>query len=160
MRRKTLQLQKSLSDAGVKYTDGKNLFLIKGDEATLTTGKRMFENCKNDRRTAVWEHAKLNGVDFRAVGNEPGWVVEIYDTNDIVLITDYGQSRYEFADTEVSSATQMLTTIYQGSNAQNQIEITITARRCGDSMSGDMFPVTVDVRLNKTVYRGCGKALH
>ena len=32
--------------------------------------------CQNDSRRAVWEHAKLNGADFRGQGNEPGWHVE------------------------------------------------------------------------------------
>ena len=160
LRRETLQLPAAVSTTGEKYQDGENTFWIKGDEATLSSQKRTHKGCKNNRRKAIWEHAKLSGVDFRAVGNEPGWVLEISNKTDIQFLADYGQSRYSFTGTEVSSATQMLTTIYEGKNEADRVEVTITGTRCGDSMSGEKFPVTVSVRLNEKVYRGCGRALH
>lgn len=159
LRRETLKLPKIPAASGVKYGDGENIFWIKDNEATFSRGERTHKDCKNNQRKAIWEHAKLNGVDFRAVGNEPGWVLEISNKTEILFITDYGQSRYNFASTEVTSATQGLTTIYEGKN-NNQIEVTIYSTRCGDSMSGEMFPVTVKVRLNKKVHSGCGRALH
>lgn len=160
LRRGTLRLSAVDSPAGEKYQDGQNTFWIKGNEASLSGQKRTHKNCKNDRRKAIWEHAKLNGVDFRAVGNEPGWVLEISNKTDILFLADYGQSRHTFTGAEVSSATQMVTTIYEGNNEADHIEVTITRTRCGDTMSGEKFPLTVSVRLNETVYRGCGKALH
>ena len=126
----------------------------------LITPRRTHKDCKNNHRKAIWEHAKLNGVDFRAVGNEPGWVLEISNQADILFITDYGQSRHEFISANVSSATQGLTTIYEARNDQDQIEIQLTARRCGDTMSDEKFPVTVNVLLNQKEYNGCGRALH
>lgn len=160
LRRETLKLPKAPSASGMKYSDGENTFWIKGNEAMFSTSKRTHEDCLNNQRKAIWEHAKLNGVDFRAVGNEPGWVLEISNKTDIQLITNYGQSHHNFASTEVTSATQGLTTIFEGKNKRDQIEITITGTRCGDSMSNEMFPVTVDIQLNENVYRGCGRALH
>ena len=160
LRRGTLQLPAVSSADGEKYQDGENTLWIKGDEAMLSGQKRTHKACKNDRRKAIWEHAKLNGVDFRAVGNEPGWVLEISNKSDILFLADYGQSRHSFTGAEVTSATQLVTTIYEGNNETDRIEVTITGTRCGDSMSDEKFPLTVNVRLNETVYRGCGKALH
>ncbi len=42
-------------------------------------------DCTYDRRASIWEHAKLSGVDFRAVGNEPGWVLEVRE-GDVCLL--------------------------------------------------------------------------
>ena len=33
--------------------------------------------CRNNRAMALWVDGKLRGVDCRAVGNEPGWNLEI-----------------------------------------------------------------------------------
>jgi uncharacterized membrane protein len=160
LRRDTIQLPQVPAASGVKFEEGGNMFWIKGNEAMLTTANRTHEDCKNNHRKAVWEHAKLNGVDFRAVGNEPGWVLEISNQANILFITNYGQSRHAFAGAGVSSATQGLTTIYEARNDQDRIEIKLTATRCGDTMSDEKFPVTVKVLLNQNEFNGCGRALH
>ena len=41
----------------------------------------------------VWHQAKLRGVAFRAVGQEPGWLLEISNGEGIFLVTDYGSTR-------------------------------------------------------------------
>ena len=41
----------------------------------------------------VWQKAKLRGVSFRAIGQEPGWLLEITNGKEILLVTDYGQNR-------------------------------------------------------------------
>ena len=160
LRRDTIQLPPVPAASGVKFDNGEHVFWIKGDEAMLNTPKRKHTDCRNNLHQAIWEHAKLNGVDFRAVGNEPGWVLEISNMADILFVTDYGQSRYSFVGAGVSSATQGLTTIYEARNDQGQIEIKLTAERCGDTMSDEKFPVTVNVLLNQSEYNGCGKALY
>ena len=38
----------------------------------------------------VWHEAKLRGVLFRAIGQEPGWLLEITDGSEILLVTGYG----------------------------------------------------------------------
>ena len=160
LRRDTLQLAEVAAASGMKFADKEHTFWMKGEEAMLITPGRTHKDCKNNHRKAIWEHAKLNGVDFRAVGNEPGWVLEISNQADILFITNYGQSRHAFASTNVSSATQGLTTMYEARNDQERIEIKLTATRCGDTMSDEKFPVTVNVLLNQKEFNGCGRALH
>ena len=41
-----------------------------------------------NRRAAIWAQAKLDGVDFRATGNEPGWKLEITEGRQIRCIHD------------------------------------------------------------------------
>ncbi len=160
LRRSSHKLEKIPSASGVKYSDGKNIYWSKGEEAMLSLDGVEHKGCKNNRRKAIWEHAKLNGVDFRAVGNEPGWTLEISNKADIVLITDYGQKHYRFDAGSITSEAQLLTTVYEAQSNGNRIEILLTGKRCTDTMSNDTFPVSVSIQLNEKSYRGCGKALH
>ena len=51
----------------------------------------------------VWHQAKLRGVSFRAIGQEPGWLLEITDGSEILLVTDYGQTKtsYPYVEPDV-----------------------------------------------------------
>ena len=131
-----------------------------GANATLESGSSSYRHCRNNRAKAIWEHARLNGVDFRATGNEPGWNVEITLDQDIVLITDYGTSTYRFAtpDPDVDQAAR--TTTYTAVDEKHQLKVLLQSQPCIDSMSGDPFEVTVTVFLDDSQYRGCGTALH
>ncbi len=160
LRRKAIELEKTPSASGVKYTDGNVTFWSKGEEAMLVLKDTTHKNCRNNRRKAVWEHAKLNGVDFRAVGNEPGWTLEISNNVGIVMTTDYGQKHYRFDADSITSEAVLLTTVYKARSADDQIEILLTAKRCTDTMSNETLPVSVSVQLNEKSYDGCGKALH
>ena len=80
----------------VKYREGSILFWSKGDEAVFEIDDKMFENCKNNRKKAIWENAKLRGVDFRAVGNEPGLHLEVIADKKIVYVGNYGNTKYMF----------------------------------------------------------------
>ena len=156
----TLGLPQVPSDSGTQYTDGKYRLNIYDHVASLETGNGRYDGCRNNRARAIWEHAKLNGVDFRATGNEPGWYLEISNRTDILIVADYGQSRHRFASATVSSEPHNRTTVYSARNDGDLVEITITAGACRDSMSGEAFSAKVSVRLNDTDYQGCGRALH
>ena len=109
---------------------------------------------------AIWEHAKLNGVEFRAMGNEPGWYLEIRNQDTILFVGDYGNSRYEFATPEPLINQQKHTTIYQTAAGGKSMTITLEGRQCQDTMSGESFATTVRVALDHQHYQGCGRALH
>lgn len=74
---RTIHLPQVPAVSGAKYGRDAILFWNKGNRAGLKTDRRMHGNCKNNRVRAIWEHAKLSGVDFRAAGHEPGWYLEI-----------------------------------------------------------------------------------
>ena len=58
---------------GVKYTNADVTLSSKGEEASLDVGGRHYRDCRLNRARAPWEEARRRGVDFRAVGQEPGW---------------------------------------------------------------------------------------
>ncbi len=157
---KTTSLPHVPSGSGAKYSEDQISYWSKGDQALLEIGDEKHTNCKNNRAIAIWEDAKLRGVDFRAIGNEPGWNLEIIKSEKIVFIGNYGQSRYEFITTEPSIDQQARTTVYKFQNDKHVMSVIIVGRHCRDTMSGEAFETTVTVILDGKQYRGCGKTLH
>jgi putative lipoprotein len=155
---KTITLPYVFSASGAKYEKDKVVFWIKGEEAMLEINEQIYKNCINNRRQAIWEEAKLRGVDFRAVGNEPGWHLEI-SKDRIIFVTNYGSEQYEFPAAEPVSDNRAQT-IYQTNNEKTTLEIVLSGKPCLDTMSDDSFETTVVIKLNSREYNGCGRALH
>jgi len=157
---KTIRLSHVPSGSGAKYSDGQITYWNKGHEVFFEIDDAKYLNCKNNQSAAIWEDAKFRGVDFRAVGNEPGWNLEIIMSERIVFIGDYGQERYAFITAASSIDQQTRTTAYTAQNDRNELSVTIVGRRCRDTMSDEVFETTVTVILDGKTYQGCGKALH
>ena len=117
-------------------------------------------DCEHDRRASIWEHAKLNGVDFRAVGNEPGWVLEIREGVRLDLSYDYGQSSLSVPIAESRSDAETRTTTYTGSADGRTLIVTLSGRGCSDTMSDETFPTRVEVAFDERKLSGCGRPLH
>ncbi len=146
--------------SGAKYASGALVFWTKGDEALLGSGDELHHECRNDPQRAVWEHAKLNGADFRAVGNEPGWNLEILEQSRIVLVSDYGAVRHEFPLPEPSADQDARTTRYRTRAEGHDLILVLRGEPCQDTMSGESFDTTVLVTLDGRELVGCGRPLH
>lgn len=160
---RALLLAETPAASGAKYSDGKATFWSKGEEALLEIDGATYKECKNNRQRAVWEDAKLNGVDFRAVGNEPGWYLEIYDKGTpekIDFISDYGQVYYTFPTAQRDTQSSPPRTRYVARVGGHQLEVVLEPGPCRDSMSGEAFETIVALKLNNRTYQGCGKPLH
>ena len=157
---KTLSLPQIPAASGSKFSDGSATFWNKGKTAIFENTAQIYKNCTNNRAQAIWEHAKLNGVDYRAVGNEPGWSLEITHNQTTVFISHYGQDRYEFETSKPLIDTAAHTSEYQLKNNAHTLSITLSAKPCADTMSDRSFSSTVSIRLDNKKFIGCGKALH
>jgi uncharacterized membrane protein len=146
--------------SGAKYTDGEATYWSHGDEASIEAPGFEAGECRNNRRAAIWEHAKLNGVDFRAVGNEPGWHLEIRRGRSIVFVTDYGQARYEFPAPELDEDRDRARAVYRTGDGDHELVVQLEGRRCLDTMADDEYETTVTVTLDGHEVRGCGRPLH
>ena len=156
----TVALDHVPSGSGTKYSNGAITYWSKGDEAVLDTPDTQYRGCKNNRAKAVWEDAKFRGVDFRAIGNEPGWFLEISEKTKLLFVNDYGQSRFEFILSEPVTDQAARQTTYTAKSNQQPITVIIEGRVCHDTMSGEQFESTVSVQFNDREYSGCGRALH
>lgn len=155
----TVSLPQVVSASGAKFSDGKTIFWSKGENAFLETGGTSYKDCVNNPGKAVWEHAKLSGVDFRATGNEPGWYMEI-NWEKILFVTNYGSAKYEFTTPEPNYDQQSRASIMEVKTEGHELRVILKAQSCFDTMSGEAFETTVEVSLDGKVYRGCGRPLH
>ncbi len=106
----------------------------------------------------VWHAAKLRGVAFRAIGQEPGWLLEMSTGDKILLVTDYGQTRTEYPYVEPEVFQDQRKSVF--TVRQNEFSVTIEGIKCMDSMSGEQFEVSVTIELNGKQLKGCGRALY
>ncbi len=110
---KTYELKQMEAASGAKYSDGEITFWTKGEEAFLELEDTTYRNCVNNGVAAVWEKAKLSGVDFRASGFEPGWHLEIKNDEKTLFVTNYGNERYEFVTPKPEVNDETGETIYR-----------------------------------------------
>jgi uncharacterized membrane protein len=105
----------------------------------------------------VWHKAKLRGVAFRAIGQEPGWLLEITNGKEILLVTDYGEHRMSLPYVEPVVFQDESRTEYRLPDHDTVVEI--RGEPCTDSMSGEQFAVSVTVSQPDRTLVGCGRAL-
>lgn len=104
-----------------------------------------------------WSEARTRGIDVRAVGQEPGWFVEIDHGTSIRLLYDYAEREATFPAPEPVSSGG--TTTYDAATGEHRLRVIVEDRPCHDGMSGDAFPRTVTVELDGRTLRGCGRIL-
>lgn len=154
----TVKLPRVKSGSGVKYQLANIMFWQHQDEAMLSLRDILYKACKNNPSEAIWQAAKLNGADFRSVGNEPGWHLTINQKANITLTTQYGQQIEHFSHAAIlSSATH---TLYQAKNGSNTLLMKLSIGPCTDSMSGEKFETHVSLKVNEQSLKGCGKSLN
>ncbi len=128
--------------------------LLAAARARLNRDSRGFDEESIDN---VWHRAKLRGVAFRAIGQEPGWFLEITNGTEILLVTDYGQNRnsYPYVDPVVYQGERRTQYLLEG----HGIIVEIRGQHCTDVMSGEEFEVSVSIIMTDRRLEGCGRAL-
>ena len=102
-----------------------------------------------------WQNARERGIDFRAVGQEPGWYLEIDNEKSMRLFYDYAERQATTpVPVPVSSGG---TTTYDAVTEAHRLRVNIEERECSDTMSGEPFPRTVTVTIDGRTLRGCGR---
>ncbi|MBL8545845.1 MAG: hypothetical protein JNL81_05235 [Hyphomonadaceae bacterium] len=105
-----------------------------------------------------WADARAAGVDFRAIGQEPGWIVDIYTADRIVALLDYGQTRLEFPGPNPTNPREG-STRYESQANGHTLSITYNRAPCQDAMSGEAYPATVELIIDGRTLNGCGRSV-
>jgi hypothetical protein len=79
----------------------------------------------------VWHAAKLRGVAFRAIGQEPGWLLEIKNGEEILIVTDYGQNKKSHPYVEPQEDKAGRKTVFQ---VDADTSVLIEGKACSDTM--------------------------
>ncbi len=97
--------------------------------------------------------------DFHAVGQEPGWQLDIRKGAEMRLTYDYGKGMAVTPVPAPQVDADGGTRIFHASTGANDLRVVIVPVRCNDSMSGKLFAATVTITLNGRTFRGCGEDL-
>ena len=90
-----------------------------------------------------------------AIGQEPGWRVDIRPDRTIEVFADYGDRRASLPyvhPTVQGSALEFHTT-----SGGNELRLRLFDRPCADGMSGRPYPASAELELNGRSYRGCAE---
>jgi len=143
--------------SGAQYAaDGVSVW-TKGREAMLEVAGRV-TTCRENRRRSILEDARARGVEFRASGNEPGWVWELLSDR-MVFVGAYGADRMTTSRVDAPNASTQGGAVYLGVAESRRMTVRVVPGPCVDTMSGELTMSTVQVELDGKTYRGCGDAL-
>jgi uncharacterized membrane protein len=154
---RTLALPHVESLAGARFADAAgNAFMQLQDHAKLILAGDDGRDCAISDRVSPWSDAAARGIGFRAVGNEPGWFVEVGkgESPSLHATLDYG-------DREVIVAMARPAGLgFIGKTADGTaVVLDIQRTRCQDGMSGEAFEATARLVVGDKTYRGCGAFL-
>lgn len=154
-----LKLIPQRSASGARFVSGSYFYWSKGDSALLQIPGQTLRSCRTIPREKSWQAAKIRGVNFRALGQEPGWYLEITEGEQIKYVGNYGQDTVFTPVPNPEIDNQKGQTVYQAETETHSLTVEISDSSCTDSMSGFEFPSTVSVTLDGQTYRGCGRSL-
>jgi putative lipoprotein len=154
----TRRLDQTVSASGARYADGMVVFWTKGSAATLERQGAPPVQCEERRADSLREDARARGVVYRALGNEPGWILEIGPADRLSWTTNFGQDRHDFEQTKASTAPDGAS-VYTAHSDSVTITAVIKAGRCVDD-GGVEFDRVAMVESAGQTYRGCGTRLN
>ncbi len=149
-------LRPEVAASGARYLGPSLEFWNKGDEARLSREGRKPLSCRRDHHATVWAGARAAGVDFRALGNEPGWRLDIREDESLSLLLDYGQTKLQFLAPEREDENGVRR--YRASLDGMQLQVVLEEKTCFDTMKGEAFSHHVSLRLDERQLAGCGRA--
>jgi uncharacterized membrane protein len=156
---RSLALPHVESLTGARYADAAgNEFMRQGDGAILILAGEEQRDCTRSDRASPWTEAAARGVVYRAVGSEPGWLVEVGSGDDPPLhaVLDYGERTLDIAH-----ATGISSTPGYGGKLADGTDVVLRTKRepCRDGMSGEAFETSAELTVGDRAYRGCGAYL-
>lgn len=132
-----------------------------GRERWTAMGGRMI-GIDRDRVLAFWDGVFFELArdrDFRAVGQEPFWRLELQKGKEIRFTYALGQREAATPAPVPKIDPVSGSSVYHAVTEANDLRVAIEPTRCADVMSGKPFEKTVTVTLNGQTYRGCGEAV-
>lgn len=155
----TVTLPQVEAASGARYAAGSYGYWSQSEEARLETPERTFTGCISDDGGPAWREARARGVRFRAVGQEPGWLLDVHEDGAIDVEADYGETVVHFPPSSPASDAVAGRTVYRTETEGHRATVVIEDGACRDAMSGWPYETTVSLDLDGREYRGCGRWL-
>ena len=154
-----LTLPQAVSGSGARYADEQgNEFWNKGTNATLTRAGKPAVECAETALASPWDDAKARGVAFRGIGQEPGWFVEVDQGQAPALraTLDNGSREVQVAQAQALPDNSG----FSGKTTDGvAVELQIKREACADTMSGEEFAASAQLKVGDQSFSGCGRFL-
>jgi putative lipoprotein len=148
-----ITLPQVASASGAKYAEGDTSFWNEGGKATLEfQGDELSCHGRRD----PWDDARARGIVLRAIGQEPGWQLEI-GADTLHLLYDYAEQ--EAVAPVLEPQRERDVTTWEAVTGEQRLRAVAEVKRCADAMSGEAFPLTVSVEIDGRSLHGCGRRL-
>lgn len=152
----TIALPRVRSASGPRYAKDGIEFRSRGQAGTLKIGSETHTDCTRQLAPTAWDEARLLGVDYRAVGYEPTWSLEIDEGRVMRFIIEGSGAIYMPVPQPTGDAKRR---VYHAGAESQDLEAVIEEKPCRDPSSPEPFPHTVTVTYNGIPYPGCGRPL-
>ena len=159
-----LVLSQVRSASGVRYQEGDTLFWMKGDQAMLSHQGTFYRQCLRNVLREAKDPVEHRPVDFRAIGQQPTWLLEVISGHNLNLITEYGQKRVQLPEPNIIS--QQDKVVFRAKDDENRVSASVRGEGCwltaleGETGFRKEWPDKVSVWWNGQHYEGCGEFLH
>ena len=153
---RTIALPRVRSATGVRYATDTTEFLNRGGSATLRIGGSRYTGCTAQLAPTPHDVARFLGVDYRAVGREPTWSLEIDEGQYMRFAIEGGAALYMDVPAPAGDAARR---VYVMSPESGDFSAVIEAKPCRDGSTQIEYPNTVTVVYNGLPYPGCGGPL-
>jgi heat shock protein HslJ/uncharacterized membrane protein len=97
--------------------------------------------------------------DFRAVGQDPGWQLEVRKGSEMRFTYDHGKGSAVTPAPRTQLDPRTGTRTLHARTEASDLKVEIVPVACSDAASGRPFPSTVTVTLDGRAFRGCGENL-
>ncbi|MCA1799475.1 MAG: hypothetical protein LC632_08475 [Xanthomonadaceae bacterium] len=136
---------------------GDDVAVTFGDESAVLELDGTRHACEVKRWDGVpWAEARARGASFRALGQEPGWYLEVVPGGEMTVVLDYGDRTFTLPAPEPTVLDGGARGYEAAQRAGGPILVVVEPLVCFDGMSGHVFPETVTVAVGEDRYRGCG----
>ncbi|MEC9491054.1 MAG: hypothetical protein UMU04_08880 [Halanaerobiales bacterium] len=106
-----------------------------------------------------WEKAREEGIVFRAVGNEPDWMIELSQDKSIKFVNHDGELEIKVPVDDIWLGPEGEDRIYYVENEVIPFQLIIMKKQYRDNVSGEVFPYQVRLIFPEKSYTGGGKML-
>lgn len=145
--------------SGILYESPMESIRGKGDVIQYARGRMAPSECVQilEGQHRILVERRAAGIQWRALGQEPGWIVEVKADGGLEAQLDYGQRRITTppADREGENGT----TRWTAQTGAGSLDLTVNRGACNDTMSDDRYWFTATLVVDGQTLRGCAQPL-
>lgn len=145
--------------SGMLYESPMESIRGQGDVIQYARGRMAPSECVRilEGQHRILTERRAAGIQWRALGQEPGWIVDVTADGGLEAQLDYGQRR--ITTPPANREGENGTTRWTAQTEAGSLDLTVTRGACNDTMSDDRFWFTATLVVDGQTLRGCAQPL-